>query len=132
MGSMKESSSILLATLILLTFFCLMRRVYRSWGKAFLATLFTPLVAFPLGLVTLVGVSFLLRGINAVLSVLHLEIAGTALTIAAISITTGIVLAIGFFYYRDQRYLSTVNTGPRFGPRNEAPTPNINQKRALH
>lgn len=46
--------------------------------------------------------------------------------------TALVVLFLVVLYCREQRSLSLVQYGPRFGPRYHVPSPKINQKGPLH
>ena len=116
------ASAILLCTLLA------MRWAHRSWGKAFLSTFFAPLVAVPMYFVGIIAFGFLLRIINAPLSVAGFGMSKETLGIVAAISTAAIMLALLVHYLRDQRHLSLIETSPRLGVRQTFQPPKMGLK----
>lgn len=122
------TGTIALTAALTILFLLVLRWSHRSWSKAILSALFTPLVAVPIAGVGFMAVALILRILNGFLSGFGVSFPNTTLTVIAGTITTLLVLFLAFLYCREQRSLSLVTHGPRFGPRYIAPTPKINQR----
>ena len=119
---------ILVATILLLV---LMRWAHRCWGKAILSTIFAPLVAAPLGMVTYLAFAFLLRMINGILGAFGFEISTASMHSGAVTLTVVGMLAILLHYCREQRAIAHVKAGPWLGVRYKVSDPKLNQKGRL-
>ncbi len=103
---------LILATAVLYPVMCW---AHRDAGTALLVTIFTPLVAIPMGGLVWLVVGGVLKGFNVFLEYGNIDLSDT--TIMKIAwIVTGIAAFVALvFYARDQRHLSLIKTGPRWG-----------------
>jgi hypothetical protein len=127
-----NTGSVALVIVISIVFLFVLRWCHRCWGKAILSALFAPLVGAPIAAVAFLAIALILRTINGFLSSFGASISNTSLTMIASIATALVVLFLVVLYCREQRSLSLVQYGPRFGPRYHAPSPKINQKGPLH
>ena len=127
-----NTGSVALIIVVSIVFLFVLRWCHRCRGKAFLSALFAPLVGVPLSTVAFLAIAFLLRVLNGFLSGFGASISRTSLMMIASLATALVVLFLVVLYCGEQRSLSLVQYGPRFGPRYHAPSPKINQKGPLH
>ncbi|MEM6278718.1 MAG: hypothetical protein AAF733_04520 [Verrucomicrobiota bacterium] len=115
-------SLIIVFSLILLV---VLRWAHRCWAKAFLSTLFAPLIGVPIAAVAFMAVTLLLRILNGFLSGFAADISTQTLGVVAGTMTSLFMLVIAVHYCREQRHLSLIETSPRFGPGYSAPKPDV-------
>lgn len=126
-----NSGQLVLTIVIAALFLAALRWSHRCWGKAILSALFAPLVALPLAVVAFLASTFLLGMINGLLSALGPGLSDEVVKTVAVCVSGSLIAYLAYLYCREQRSLSLVETGPRFGPRHDAPLPKINQKGPL-
>ena len=127
---MNETEVRVVAVFTLL-FLGLMRWAHRCWGKAFLSTLFAPLIIVPLGGLTYLGVGILLNIFNRFLSGFDVKISIPAIGLIASIMTLAFMLWLTVLYGKDQRHLSLIVTGPGLGIVPRDSNPSLNAKCSL-
>lgn len=124
---MNETEIRVLAVFTLL-FLGLMRWAHRCWGKAFLSTLFAPLIVVPLGGVTYIGVGIFFKFLNQFISGFDVQIPVPMIGLIAAIATSALILWLTVLYCRDQRHLTLISTGPSFGVIPRDSNPSLNAK----
>ncbi|MEM6280502.1 MAG: hypothetical protein AAF733_13550 [Verrucomicrobiota bacterium] len=108
-----------------LSLLVILRWSHRCWAKAFLSTLFAPLIAAPLAAVSFMAIAFLLRLLDRFLNGFGIGFTNQTLSVVAGTITALFLLVLAIHYCREQRHLSLIETGPRLGPKFSAPRPDV-------
>tara|TARA_R110002096_G_scaffold23511_4_gene74823 strand:+ start:1700 stop:2089 length:390 start_codon:yes stop_codon:yes gene_type:complete len=128
---MKEPTTIILILTGVILLFPVMIWAHRCVGTALLATLFAPLVIAPLGGITFVLITGLVRVLNGVLEFATIGFEKDTVQVISGVITFLLVSTVVEYYYRDQRQVSLIKTGPRWGGARAPTTAVFNQKTRL-
>lgn len=128
---MKNDILILVVVLSVGVLYPVMCWAHRNAGTALIVTIFTPLVVVPMGGLAFLVAGGVLKGFNTIL-----EYGGFGMTDAAIIkaawIVAGAASLVGLaFYAKDQRHLSSIKTGPRWGGARPPTQAVFNQKTRL-
>ncbi len=128
---MKNDILILIVILAFSVLFPVMCWAHRNAGTALITTLFAPLVIIPMGGLVWLIVGGVLKGVNTILEYLGVGMAENTIVMVA-WVVAGVVALAGLgFYARDQRHLSAMKSGPRWGGARVPPNPTLNQKRFI-
>lgn len=106
-----------------------LRWAHRCWGKAILSTLFAPLIGIPMMVVTYIAFSLVMRILNWFPDQLGYGLPVSALSTVASFLTAVLLLWFGILYLRDQRHLSTLERGARFGGASSSSAPEVFRRR---
>ncbi|NRB75568.1 MAG: hypothetical protein HRU46_14495 [Verrucomicrobiales bacterium] len=128
---MKNDILILVVVLAFSVLFPVMCWAHRNVGTALITTIFAPLVIIPMGGLVWLIVGGVFKGFNTILEYFGVGMSESTIVMVAWIVTGVVALAGLVFYARDQRHLSTMKSGPRWGGARVNPNPMLNQKRFI-